>query len=252
MPAAVERTAATAGRTIAFSALTVAVCLSALFVFDDPTFRAIGAAGVAVVVVALLAALTLVPALLAVAGGRIRRRRVAPPDRGSFSRLAGAVQRRPGRWRSGWPAAARRRHPAAVAPAAEQRRPAAAAVLRERPGRSRTWPRASPAAARAGHRAGARDPRAQLDAYVAGLADRVGPDRADVAAGRPAARLGGSPYATVDITPTGHPQGDAAQAAGAGLREHRPAVPELGDRRRRGADRLLRIAGQRGCRSRSG
>ena len=39
VPGAVERTVATAGRTIAFSALTVAVSLSALMIFDDPTFR---------------------------------------------------------------------------------------------------------------------------------------------------------------------------------------------------------------------
>ena len=82
VPGAVERTAATAGRTIAFSALTVAVSLSALMIFDDPTFRAIGAAGVAVVVVALLAALTLVPALLALVGGRIPVRRGAGAGRG--------------------------------------------------------------------------------------------------------------------------------------------------------------------------
>ncbi len=94
VPGAVERTAATAGRTIAFSALTVAVSLSALMIFDDPTFRAIGAAGAAVVVVALLAALTLVPALLALVGGRIPVRRALAPTEGFFSRLARAVQRR--------------------------------------------------------------------------------------------------------------------------------------------------------------
>jgi RND superfamily putative drug exporter len=63
-------------------------------IFDDPTFRAIGAAGVAVVVVALLAALTLVPALLALVGGRIPVRRALAPTEGFFSRLARAVQRR--------------------------------------------------------------------------------------------------------------------------------------------------------------
>src|SRR6185312_7686219 len=49
----------------------------------------------------------------------------------------------------------------------------------------------------------------QLDAYVAGLEPVV--DRADVAAVAPATRLGSSPYASVDITPTGTSQGDAAQ-----------------------------------------
>ncbi|MER7757644.1 MMPL family transporter, partial [Kitasatospora sp. NPDC097643] len=62
--AAVERTAATAGRTVAFSGLTVAVALSGLFVFTSPVLRAVAAAGVSVVVIAVAAALTLVPALL--------------------------------------------------------------------------------------------------------------------------------------------------------------------------------------------
>ena len=51
---AVERTAATAGRTVAFSGLTVAVALSGLFVFTSPVFRAVGAAGVSVVVIAVV------------------------------------------------------------------------------------------------------------------------------------------------------------------------------------------------------
>ena len=60
----------------------------------------------------------------------------------------------------------------------------------------------------------------QLDAYVAGLQPVV--DRADVAAVAPAARLGTSPYASVDITPTGSSQGEAAQRLVHVLREHRP------------------------------
>jgi RND superfamily putative drug exporter len=59
--AAVERTSATAGRTITFSALTVATSLSGLFLFDSPMYRAIAATGVSVVLIALDAGLTLVP-----------------------------------------------------------------------------------------------------------------------------------------------------------------------------------------------
>ena len=150
VPGAVERTAATAGRTIAFSALTVAVSLSALMIFDDPTFRAIGAAGVAVVVVALLAALTLVPALLALVGGRIPVRRALAPPEGFFSRLARAVQRRAaglaGRDRRRR-AAARGRHAAAVAEAGERRGEPAAGLVRGRAA-NRTSRSASPAPAR--------------------------------------------------------------------------------------------------------
>ena len=96
--AAVERTCATAGRTITFSALTVATSLGGLFVFPTPIFRAIGAAGVSVVVIALLAGLTLTPALLGLFGRRIgvpspvSERRDS--DGGGFLRLARAVQRR--------------------------------------------------------------------------------------------------------------------------------------------------------------
>jgi len=92
---AVVRTAETAGRTILFSALTVATSLGGLFVFAEPIFRAIAAAGVAVVLIALLAALTLVPALLAAFGHRIKAPSQPLPDDGAFARLAARVQRRP-------------------------------------------------------------------------------------------------------------------------------------------------------------
>jgi len=95
LPVAVERTMATAGRTIAFSAMTVAVSLSGLFVFQDPLYRSLGAAGVGVVLVALAAALTLVPALLAMWGNRIKVPSEPPPAEGFFSRLTRWVQRRP-------------------------------------------------------------------------------------------------------------------------------------------------------------
>ncbi|MFJ5231762.1 MMPL family transporter [Kitasatospora sp. NPDC088391] len=90
---AVERTAATAGRTVAFSGLTVAVALSGLFVFTSPVFRAVGAAGVSVVVIAVAAALTLVPALLGFMGRRIKAPTAPVPDEGFFSRTVRRVQR---------------------------------------------------------------------------------------------------------------------------------------------------------------
>jgi RND superfamily putative drug exporter len=93
---AIERTSATAGRTITFSALTVATSLSGLFLFDSSIFRAIGAAGVSVVVIALVAGLTLVPALLGLFGRRIRVPSEPLSDDGFFARLAEGVQRR--RW----------------------------------------------------------------------------------------------------------------------------------------------------------
>jgi RND superfamily putative drug exporter len=76
--AAVRPTMATAGRTVVFSASTVAVALAALLVFDDPTIRSLGFAGIAVVVTTMAAALTLLPALLGAFGHRLRGPTPAP------------------------------------------------------------------------------------------------------------------------------------------------------------------------------
>jgi len=83
------------GEVLAFSGVTVAVSLCGLLVLDDPTFRSMGLAGIAVVLVAVAAALTLTPALLALLGGRLRVRAVSARDDGAFARLARRVQRRP-------------------------------------------------------------------------------------------------------------------------------------------------------------
>jgi RND superfamily putative drug exporter len=108
---AIERTLATAGRTVTFSAVIVAISLAALQIFSPPILRSIGASSVAIVVVALATALTLVPALLVWAGRRLARPspllRVpglrslmahtsdVQSSEGFFSRLTARVQRRP-------------------------------------------------------------------------------------------------------------------------------------------------------------
>ncbi|TGJ97065.1 MMPL family transporter, partial [Actinotalea fermentans ATCC 43279 = JCM 9966 = DSM 3133] len=108
---AVVRTMATAGRTVAFSALTVAISIAGLMVFEPDILRAIGAAGLAVILIAVATAMTLVPALLALAGHRLVRPGVlskvpglravlartadVQSDEGFFSRLTGRVQRHP-------------------------------------------------------------------------------------------------------------------------------------------------------------
>ncbi|MBT3154299.1 MMPL family transporter [Streptomyces sp. CHD11] len=68
---AVHRTVTAAGRTVLFSGLTVAVSLTGLLVFPSVFLRSMGLAVAAVVVVDMLAALTLLPALLTRFGGRI-------------------------------------------------------------------------------------------------------------------------------------------------------------------------------------
>ena len=93
---ATERTVATAGRTVLFSGLTVAIALAGLLVFEASIMRAIGVAGVSVVLVAMVVAITLVPALCVVGAKRLSRKAVEQTsDVGLFSRLAVGVQRRP-------------------------------------------------------------------------------------------------------------------------------------------------------------
>src|SRR5205807_1322145 len=68
---AVIRSMQTAGRMVAFSALTVAVSLGALLVFPLPFLRSFAFAGVGVISTAALGAVVVLPALLAVIGPRI-------------------------------------------------------------------------------------------------------------------------------------------------------------------------------------
>ncbi len=93
---ATARTVATAGRTVVFSGLTVAIALSGLLLFDAEIMRAVGAAGVSIVLVAIVVDLTLIPALCALGAKRlVPRRRETGPDHGMFSQLAKFVQARP-------------------------------------------------------------------------------------------------------------------------------------------------------------
>jgi RND superfamily putative drug exporter len=85
-----------AGRTVVFSALTVAISLCGLFVFDVQFIRAVAAAGVSVVLVALAVAVSLIPALCVLGARRILGRGTETSgDTGVFSRLAVWIQRRP-------------------------------------------------------------------------------------------------------------------------------------------------------------
>jgi uncharacterized membrane protein YdfJ with MMPL/SSD domain len=96
--AAVRTTMTTAGRTVAFSAATVAAALATLTVFPLGFAQSMGIAGASVAVVAALATLAVSPALLAMWGRKLLRRRdtgaAAAEDR--WHRLAHAVMRRPG------------------------------------------------------------------------------------------------------------------------------------------------------------
>jgi RND superfamily putative drug exporter len=90
---AVAHTVATAGTTILFSALTVAVAMSGLFVFGIPVLTSFGIAGLGVVLLCMAAAITLLPATLAVVGGRIKPLAPVADAEGRFYHLARWVQR---------------------------------------------------------------------------------------------------------------------------------------------------------------
>ncbi|WP_017596703.1 MMPL family transporter [Nocardiopsis potens] len=109
---AVPRTLATAGRTVAFSGVTVMIAFAGLLFFPQPILRSIGLGGIAVVLFDVLAALVVLPALLSVVGrridalrvfSRVHRRRAlgvtaavaARTGGGAWSRLAQSVMSRP-------------------------------------------------------------------------------------------------------------------------------------------------------------
>lgn len=97
---ALSTTMSTAGRTVVFSSLTVAGAMAALLVFPQQFLYSLGIAGIFVALFAGAAALTVMPALLAVLGPRInalslaRRRRDATT--GPWARLTRTIGRRPG------------------------------------------------------------------------------------------------------------------------------------------------------------
>ncbi|MBI4504875.1 MAG: MMPL family transporter [Chloroflexi bacterium] len=97
-PDAVAAAVATAGRAIFFSGSIVFVGLLALTTFDFMMLRSIGVAGAIVVAMCVLAALTLLPALLALLGPRVDLGRVLPQREGRgrlWAALAEHVMRRP-------------------------------------------------------------------------------------------------------------------------------------------------------------
>ena len=97
---AVGATARTAGRAVFFSGLTVLLGLLGLVLFDFMILRSVGIAGAIVVALGVAAAMTLLPAVLALAGVHLERLRVRrvqprPSAEGAWSRLAWWVMRRP-------------------------------------------------------------------------------------------------------------------------------------------------------------
>jgi len=97
VPDAVGVAMATAGRAVLFSGLTVMIGLLGLTTFSFNALRSLGIAGSLVVGLSVLAALTLLPAILSVLGPRINWLRILParpPTIGFWHAVADWVMRR--------------------------------------------------------------------------------------------------------------------------------------------------------------
>ena len=97
---ALERTVATAGRTVAFSALTVAASLCALLVFPLAFLKSFAYAGIAVAALAGFYAVVVLPALLSVLGRRVdslklRTQKQRTTEEGFWHNTAMRVMKRP-------------------------------------------------------------------------------------------------------------------------------------------------------------
>ncbi|ASO23171.1 RND superfamily putative drug exporter [Actinoalloteichus hoggarensis] len=101
--AAVRRSVATAGRTVAFSAVLLVIALSGLMLFPQEFLRSLAYGGMSAVALAALLSLTVLPALLGLLGHRVDklslpwlvRRRQRSTGEG-WRRLADGVMKRPG------------------------------------------------------------------------------------------------------------------------------------------------------------
>lgn len=104
--AAIERSGATASRTVLFSGVTVIIALLGMLIVPQTIFRSIAAGSVLVVVMSVAASLTLLPAILSLLGDKINAGRIPFIQRGHarfdeqapggfWDRLARAVIARP-------------------------------------------------------------------------------------------------------------------------------------------------------------
>ncbi|MGE4427380.1 MAG: MMPL family transporter [Solirubrobacteraceae bacterium] len=96
VPTSMRRTMSTAGRTVVFSALTVAAAIACLGVFPLPFLYSMAIGGALVSMVAAATALLVLPGLFVLLGARLGKVRPQPEGQGRWYGLARAVMRRPG------------------------------------------------------------------------------------------------------------------------------------------------------------
>ena len=101
---AIGASGATANRAVFFSGMTVVLALVGMLLIPTTIFQSLAIGAISVVLAAVLASMTLLPAILSLLGDRVnalrilRRRRVPgapPPDGGFWDRLTHGVMRRP-------------------------------------------------------------------------------------------------------------------------------------------------------------
>ena len=97
---AVITTVKTAGKTVFYSGLTVAVTLGSMVVFPQPFLKSFGYAGVSVVMIAVLSAIIPLPALMNLLGYKVdkfvvRKSGLTPKSDGRWAQTARFVMRRP-------------------------------------------------------------------------------------------------------------------------------------------------------------
>ena len=103
--AARETAMRTSGMAVVFSGVTVIVALSGLFLIDAKVVRSMAIGAIVVVAIAVLAAVSLLPALITILGrrvsepgkivGRLRRKRVAKTGPGFWERWTATLMNRP-------------------------------------------------------------------------------------------------------------------------------------------------------------
>ncbi|MDA8795936.1 MMPL family transporter [Aquiluna sp.] len=96
----VSNTVASAGKTVLFSGVTVALVLVSMVFFPQYFLQSFALAGVAVVIFAILGAAVAVPAMLNLLGDRVNsirliKRDLAPKDTGAWEKIARFTMRRP-------------------------------------------------------------------------------------------------------------------------------------------------------------
>jgi RND superfamily putative drug exporter len=96
VPQAVRTTMQTAGRTVLFSAVTVAGAMACLTVFPQRFLISMGLGGLVVALVAAASSVVFLPALFMIMGTRLGKVAPGPDGTGRWYRLARAVMRRPG------------------------------------------------------------------------------------------------------------------------------------------------------------